>query len=168
HPPLGQPRDETDEYPEVPSGAVRDVGGGPGRGGGGDMFRVFIILLILVPLLAIWGLAQMGQWIGALPTVLAVIVTSVIGVVLARRQGLEVYRLTVLQLNRGELPSDTLLDGLLILAGGLLLMAPGFFTDTVGFLLMIPYIRGIVRLFVKRWFEKKTREGRVIRITRRW
>ena len=77
------------------------------------MFRVFIILLILVPLLEIWGLAQMGQWIGALPTVLAVIVTSVIGVVLARRQGLEVYRLTVLQLNRGELPSDTLLDGLL-------------------------------------------------------
>ncbi|MEW9033089.1 MAG: FxsA family protein [Planifilum fimeticola] len=132
------------------------------------MFRIFILLLILIPLLEIWGLAQMGKWIGALPTVLAVIVTSVIGVVLAHRQGLEVYRLTMLQLNRGELPSDTLLDGLLILMGGLLLMAPGFFTDAVGFLLLIPYIRGILRLLMRRWFEKMAREGRVIRITRRW
>lgn len=132
------------------------------------MFRIFILLLIIVPLLEIWGLIQVGQWIGAFPTVLAVIVTSVFGVVMAHRQGLEVYRLTILQLNRGETPSDTLLDGVLILVGGLLLMAPGFFTDTVGFLLLIPYIRGIVRLFVRRWLEKMAREGRVIWFTRRW
>jgi len=130
------------------------------------MFRIFILLLILVPLLEIWGLVQVGKLIGPIPTVLAVIVTSVIGTLLARKQGLEVYRLTVLQLNRGELPSDTLLDGLFILLGGMLLMAPGFFTDAVGFLLMVPYIRGIARLFAKRWLEKMAREGKVVRIIR--
>lgn len=130
------------------------------------MFRIFLLLLILVPLLEIWGLIQVGKLIGPFPTVLAVIVTSVIGTLLARRQGLEVYRLLILQLDRGELPSDTLLDGVFILLGGFLLMAPGFFTDAAGFLLMVPYIRGIARLFAKRRLEKMAREGKVVRIIR--
>lgn len=130
------------------------------------MFRIFLLLLILVPLLEIWGLIQVGKLIGPFPTVLAVIVTSVIGTFLARRQGLEVYRLLILQLDRGELPSDTLLDGVFILLGGFLLMAPGFFTDAAGFLLMVPYIRGIARLFAKRRLEKMAREGKVVRIIR--
>jgi UPF0716 protein FxsA len=132
------------------------------------MFRILLLLLILVPLLEIWGLIQVGQWIGSLPTVLAVIVTSIIGAALARRQGLEVYRLAVLQLNRGELPSDTLLDGLCILLGGLMLLAPGFFTDAFGFLLLVPYTRGIAKLFIHRWLKKWTREGRVVWFSRRW
>jgi len=131
------------------------------------MFRIITLLLILIPLLEIWGLIQMGQWIGPLPTVLAVIVTAIIGGTLARRQGLEVYRLAMLQLNRGDLPGDTILDGVCILAGGFMLLTPGFFTDLIGFPLLIPYTRGIVKLFIKRWLERMIREGRIVWISRR-
>lgn len=131
------------------------------------MFRIIILLLILIPLLEIWGLIQMGQWIGPLPTVLAVIVTAIIGGTLARRQGLEVYRLAMLQLNRGDLPGDTILDGVCILAGGFMLLTPGFFTDLIGFPLLIPYTRGIVKLFIKRRLERMIREGRIVWISRR-
>ncbi|PTX63229.1 UPF0716 protein FxsA [Melghirimyces profundicolus] len=131
------------------------------------MFRILVLIMILVPALEIWGLVTVGEVIGAWPTVLAVIATGVAGGYLARWQGLQTLRLTQIQLNNGELPGDALLDGICILSGGLLLLTPGFFTDAVGFLLLVPYTRGLVKLFIKRRLTRMIEEGRVFRISRR-
>lgn len=136
---------------------------------GGDvlLLRVLIFILIVVPIIEIWALLQVGEWIGAWPTVLAVIATGIVGGYLARWQGLQTYRLAQLQMQRGELPGDALLDGICILTGGLLLLTPGFFTDSVGFVLLLPLTRGVVKLWLKRWFNRLIRDGTIITI-RRW
>ncbi|OYD08401.1 FxsA family protein [Paludifilum halophilum] len=133
------------------------------------MFRLIILALILIPALEIWGLVTVGSWIGAWPTVLAVIVTGVVGGYLARWQGLQTIRLAQIQLRNNELPGEALLEGICILSGGLLLLTPGFFTDAFGFLLLIPYTRGMIKLVLKRWLNKMIAEGRVYRVDyRRW
>ncbi|EGK07175.1 FxsA cytoplasmic membrane protein (suppressor of F exclusion of phage T7) [Desmospora sp. 8437] len=125
------------------------------------MFRMLILLMIIVPAVEIWGLITAGKWIGATPTVLLVIATGVAGWYLARKQGLQTLRLAQIQLSRGELPGDVLLDGICILAGGLLLVVPGFFTDVLGILLLIPYIRGMAKLLLKRKLLQWMDEGRI-------
>lgn len=117
--------------------------------------------MIIVPAVEIWGLITAGKWIGATPTVLLVIATGVAGWYLARKQGLQTLRLAQIQLSRGELPGDVLLDGICILAGGLLLVVPGFFTDVLGILLLIPYIRGMAKLLLKRKLLQWMDEGRI-------
>lgn len=125
------------------------------------MFRILILTLIAVPALEIWGFITAGKVIGSWPTVLLVIVTGVAGGYLARWQGLQTLNLARIQLSRGELPGDALLDGVCILAGGLLLLAPGFFTDALGLLLLIPYTRGMVKLLLKRKLAQWMDDGRI-------
>ncbi|GGE17440.1 hypothetical protein GCM10011571_18930 [Marinithermofilum abyssi] len=131
------------------------------------MFRILVLLLILIPALEIWGLVSVGKVIGPVPTVLAVIATGVIGGWLARWQGLNTWRLAQIQLRNGELPGEALLDGVCILSGGLMLLTPGFFTDALGLLLLIPYTRTIVKHFLKKWLTKKVKDGTMIWIHRR-
>ncbi|AMA73969.1 MULTISPECIES: FxsA family protein [Aneurinibacillus] len=123
------------------------------------MLRVFIAILLIVPVLEIWLLAAVGKGIGWLPTLLLCILTGVIGAWLAKRQGLQIFQLAQVQFSRGELPGEAILDGICVFAGGLLLLTPGFFTDIAGFLLLIPYTRGIAKLFMKRWLYKKIQSG---------
>lgn len=125
------------------------------------MFRILILILIAVPALEIWGFVTAGKIIGSWPTILLVIITGVAGGYLARWQGMQTLHLARIQLSRGELPGDALLDGVCILAGGLLLLAPGFFTDILGLLLLIPYTRGMVRLLLKRKLAQWMEEGRI-------
>lgn len=131
------------------------------------MFWLIVAVIILVPVIELWGLITVGNWIGPFPTILLVITTGFIGGYLARREGLYTYRLAMIQLRNGELPGEALLDGVCILVGGVFLLTPGFFTDILGFLLVFPYTRGIVKLFLKRWFEKKIRDGSLIWIRRK-
>ncbi|MFC4075761.1 FxsA family protein [Salinithrix halophila] len=131
------------------------------------MFRILILLMILVPALEIWGLVSIGKVIGSWSTVLAVITTGIVGGWLARWQGLQTLNLARVQLNNGELPGDAILDGVCILSGGLLLLTPGFFTDAAGLFLLIPYTRGIVKLFLKRWFTKWIGSGKIVWVGRR-
>ncbi|SEM97238.1 FxsA family protein [Lihuaxuella thermophila] len=123
------------------------------------MFWLIVGIIILVPVIELWGLITVGSWIGPFPTILLVIATGVIGGYLARREGLNTYRLAMIQLRNGELPADTLLDGACILAGGIFLLTPGFFTDLIGFILVFPYTRGMAKLLIKRWLNKKIRSG---------
>lgn len=131
------------------------------------MFWWLAGLIIFLPIIELYGLITVGSWIGPLPTILIVIATGVIGSYLARREGLQTYRLLMLRLKNGEMPTDTLLDGVLILVGGIFLILPGFLTDIAGFLLIFPYTRGIVKLLAKRWLDKKIRTGEWMWIHRR-
>jgi UPF0716 protein FxsA len=123
------------------------------------MFLRLLLLFTLVPLIELFLLVKLGAVIGIGATVLIVISTGVLGAWLARRQGLGVLRRLSEDLNEGRLPGDTLIDGLLILIAGALLLTPGLITDTIGFLLLVPQGRAIVRRIVVARFEKRTIAG---------
>jgi UPF0716 protein FxsA len=123
------------------------------------MFLRLLLLFTLVPLIELFLLVKLGTVIGIGATVLIVISTGVLGAWLARRQGLGVLRRLSEDLNEGRLPGDTLIDGLLILIAGALLLTPGLITDTIGFLLLVPQGRTVVRRMVAARFEKRTIDG---------
>lgn len=125
------------------------------------MFRILIVLFIVIPAIELWGLIAVGKVIGPWWTVALVILTGVVGAWLAKQQGLQVFRLVQLQLSRGQMPTETLIDGVLVLIGGILLMTPGFFSDAIGLILLIPYTRMIIRHLLKLWLWRLVSSGRI-------
>lgn len=105
------------------------------------MFIRLFFLFTAVPILEIYLLISVSHRIGAAATLALVIATGIAGAYLARTQGLELVIRIREQINCGQLPAEELLDGALILAGGLLLLTPGLATDLVGFCLLIPVSR---------------------------
>jgi len=117
------------------------------------LFRL-LLLFILVPLVELFLLLKLGALIGAGPTLALVILTGILGGTLARRQGFVVLRRIRQDLQAGILPTEPLLDGLFILAGGLLLLTPGLLTDVAGFLALLPPSRGLLKRWIKRRFQR--------------
>jgi len=110
---------------------------------------MFMILLLLVPVAEIAIFVQVGSRIGAGMTVLLVVVSAVVGVWLVRRQGLATATRVQAMVARGESPALGMLEGLALLAAGVLLVIPGFLTDIAAFVLLIPPLRrGIIRLYL--------------------
>ena len=105
------------------------------------MFRVLFALFILIPLLEIYLLIKVGSVIGALSTVVLVVLTAILGAFLLRHQGLYTYAKVQQATARGELPTLAMLEGVVLLICGVLLLTPGFFTDALGFLALIPPLR---------------------------
>jgi UPF0716 protein FxsA len=101
-----------------------------------------------------------GKIIGVWPTVGLIILTGMIGAWLAKKQGAEVLRLAQVQLRNGDLPSEAILDGICVLAGGVMLLTPGFITDTCGFLLLIPWTRTVMKIGVRRGLRRLIKRGR--------
>ena len=108
------------------------------------MFNLFILLFIFTPLIEIYLLITIGSEIGALLTIALILFTAGLGVTLLRIQGLMTLTKIRQSLDRGELPAATLLEGLMLLIAGALLLTPGFFTDTIGFVCLVPSIRTYV------------------------
>ena len=104
-------------------------------------FPVMLALFIGVPLVEIYLFIQVGGLIGALPTVLLVIVTALLGVSLLRAQGFQTMAKFQQEVATGQLPANTMLEGVALIFGGALLLTPGFLTDTIGFLCLIPFTR---------------------------
>ena len=101
-----------------------------------------------MPLAEIYLLLEVGGIIGALPTVLLVIFTAVLGSWLLRQQGFATFRRFQESLARGEVPAYEIVEGPLILLGGLLLLTPGFITDIMGIVCLIPPLRKKVAQYV--------------------
>jgi len=115
------------------------------------LLPIFLLVLIGAPILELTLLIRIGGEIGALSTVGLVILTAIIGVWLVRRQGLVVLFRVRETVDRGEAPAVEMMEGALILMAGLFLLVPGFATDSLGFLLLIPPLRQlIVRAAVRR------------------
>ena len=104
-------------------------------------FRALLVLFFTVPLIEIYLLIKVGGLIGAIPTVFLVVFTAVLGAALLRQQGFATLVRVQSMLARGEIPAVEVLEGAIILIGGVLLLTPGFFTDTIGFLCLIPSLR---------------------------
>jgi len=105
------------------------------------IFRILLILFIAIPLIEIYFLIQVGEVIGAWPTILLVVGTAVLGAMLLRIQGISTITRMQTSLEHGELPAQTILEGVMLLLAGGLLLTPGFVTDIFGFLLLVPFLR---------------------------
>ncbi len=103
--------------------------------------KVLIILFIAIPIIEIYLLIKVGSVIGAIPTILIIIGTAVLGAYLLRAQGISTLNRVQNSLQRGEIPALEMMEGLVLLICGALLLTPGFFTDLLGFLALIPVIR---------------------------
>jgi UPF0716 protein FxsA len=111
---------------------------------------IVFLLFLAIPLVEIWLLIKVGGVIGALPTVALVVLTAVIGAALVRHQGLATLQRLQATLGRGETPAIEMVEGVLLLAGALLLLTPGFFTDALGFACLIPPLRRALALWLLR------------------
>lgn len=120
------------------------------------MFAPLFILLLVVPLLEIYVLIQVGDVIGVPLTILLLIVMSIGGAWLLKREGLATWRRVRLTLSEGRMPTSELTDGAMILFGGALMLTPGFITDIFGLLLILPPTRlplkGAFRKVLGAWF----------------
>ena len=118
------------------------------------MFMILLALFIAIPLLELWMIIEVGSRIGVVYTILSLILISVCGAALARQQGYRVIASIQSEVQSGKMPSDSLVDGALILAGALLLLTPGFLTDFTGLLLLLPGTRVPFRTFARRRLKK--------------
>lgn len=109
------------------------------------MFAVVLAFLLVLPLIEIWVAIQVAGAIGWGLTFLLLIATSAAGVVLLRRQSTSVWRTANAEMAAGRVPTRQLLDGALVLLGGVCLVLPGFVTGAFGALLMLPPVRAVVR-----------------------
>lgn len=125
------------------------------------MFRIMVILMIVVPALEIWGIVKTSQWIGGWSTLLLILSTGFIGAFLAKKEGLKTLHLAQKQYAQGQIPGQAILDGICIFAGGLLLMTPGFFTDFLGFILVLPWTRMFFKLLLMKWIRDQIERGRL-------
>ncbi len=123
------------------------------------MLLILIMIFIVLPIVEVWLIIRLAHATSWATTICIVLGAGVIGAIMAKRQGLKIWRKIQEALNRGELPGDQLLDGLLILLGGLLLIFPGLITDVIGLLLLIPFLRSLVRILLKKWFKHSLAHG---------
>ena len=114
------------------------------------MIAFFVALAIVVGVVEISIIIQVGQWIGFLNTVGLLLLVSLLGAWLVKRQGLGVMVRIREQRSAGRIPATEAFDGALILVAGVLLVIPGFVTDALGLLLLLPPVRAVVRRFVSR------------------
>src|SRR6478609_7342211 len=112
---------------------------------------ILVILFIVVPIAELYVIVQVGQAIGIWPTLALLLADALLGSLLLRHQGRSAWRRFNEALAQRRFPGKEVADGVLIVIGGTLLLAPGFLTDIVGLLLLIPPTRAIARGLLRRF-----------------
>ena len=108
------------------------------------MFQLLFVLFIIIPVIEITVIMQVGALIGVWPTVAIVILSAWLGAKYVRQQGLATFQSVQAKMAQGEMPSDEIVSGLMLLVAGVLLVTPGFVTDSLGLLLLIPAVRAAI------------------------
>jgi len=114
--------------------------------------KIFFLIFLIVPLIEIFFLIKISSVIGAVITIFLIIFTAVFGAYLVRAQGVSTLSEVLIQLGKGVLPAVEMIEGLCLFIAGALLLAPGFFTDAIGFILLTPTLR---RALIVKALEKK-------------
>ena len=129
----------------------------------------FFLLFIGIPALEVFLMIKIGGEIGALNTVLLIFLTAIIGIYFAKLEGIKTMRSGVMNIYQNKIPIYEMISGASIAIAALLLIIPGFFTDTIGFLLLIPFTRKILISFLVKkknissvQEDKKTLDGEII------
>jgi UPF0716 protein FxsA len=116
---------------------------------------LLVALFIAIPIAELYVIIQVGQAIGALPTIAILIADSLIGAWLWRHQGRSAWRRFNDALAAGRVPARETLDGALVICGGAFLITPGFISDVVGILLLLPPTRAVIRRVIVRIFSRR-------------
>ncbi|OIP70817.1 MAG: membrane protein FxsA [Candidatus Infernicultor aquiphilus] len=116
------------------------------------------MLFIAIPVVELYILIEVGKKIGSLTTIGIIILTGILGTYLIKSQGFMILRKIQNDLNEGIMPGDSLIQGAIILLGGVLLLTPGFITDITGFIFLIPAGRKIVKKYLLKWLKGKIKE----------
>lgn len=119
------------------------------------MGLILFVAFLVVPVAELAVLIQVGQAIGVADTIILLIVVSAVGAVLVKRAGIGVLMRIRQQLDVGRVPGKELVDGFLILFAGALMLTPGFLTDCLAILLLLPPVRATVRGVLRRRFEHR-------------
>ena len=121
---------------------------------------LLVTLFVGMPLLEIFALIQVGQVIGPWWTILLLVLDSVIGAWLVRREGGRAWRALTTALQTGRMPAKELADGALILVGGTLMLTPGFVTDALGILFILPLTRPVARRLLTQLITRRLLSSR--------
>jgi UPF0716 protein FxsA len=117
------------------------------------VLAILAIAFIVMPLIELYVFVVVGQSIGFLNTIGLLLLVSLVGAWVAHREGVGVLQRIRTQLDAGVMPTDHLIDGGLILAGGLLLLLPGFVSDAFGLVVLFPPTRAALRGLLRRHFR---------------
>jgi UPF0716 protein FxsA len=120
-----------------------------------------LLLFIIVPVTEVIIYIKLGQVIGLWATLAMIFGTGIAGAFLARTQGFQIIRQVRYEMAQGRIPGNEVMEGMLVLAGGLLLLTPGLLTDTAGFLLLLPQTRKIIRELLKKKIRKWIDNGQI-------
>ena len=118
-----------------------------------------LLAVILIPILEIYLFIKIGSQIGALNTIILIFLTAIIGVYYAKYEGINTLRSGVTQIIKNQIPAFELISGAAIAFAAVLLILPGFATDIVGFLLILPITRKLMLGRLNKKFERKNKEG---------
>ena len=122
-----------------------------------------LLSIILIPIIEIYLFIKIGSQIGAFNTIFLIFVTAIVGIYYAKYEGLNTFKSGFAQLLKNEIPAYEIISGTAIAFAALLLIIPGFATDFVGFLLIIPFTRKILlNQFSKKIFKKNVKKNKFI------
>ena len=127
------------------------------------MFGLLALLFLVVPFLELFVIIQVGQAVGAGWTIGILVLISVLGAWMVKREGLGVLRRARARMRAGEVPGNELTDGVFILFAGALLLPPGFLTDLLGILLLVPPVRAAMRRAATRTYRRRRAKHRIQR-----
>lgn len=120
-----------------------------------------LLLFIIVPVTEVIIYIKLGQVIGLWATLAMIFGTGIAGAFLARTQGFRIIRQVRYEISQGRIPGNEMVEGVLVLAGGLLLLTPGLLTDVAGFLLLLPLTRKLIRELLKKKIRKWIDNGQI-------
>ena len=117
--------------------------------------NTLLLIILIVPLIEIYLFIQIGGQIGAFNTILIIFLTAVVGIYFVRLQGLNTLRSGVTQLYRNQIPIYEMMSGAALAVAALLLIIPGFATDVLGFLLILPFTRNLIFKYLGKKYTKE-------------
>ena len=117
-----------------------------------------LLAVVLIPIVEIYLFIKVGSQIGALNTIILIFLTAIIGIYYAKYEGINTLRSGVTQIIKNQIPAFELISGAVIAFAAILLILPGFATDVVGFLLLIPITRKLILRRLNKKFQKKNKE----------
>lgn len=123
--------------------------------------KYFLLLIIALPAIEISILLLSGHFIGIWPTLCIILLTGILGIFLAKRQGTATIRRAEEQMRYGSMPGNEILDGICILIGSILLLLPGFLSDIVGIILLLPFTRNLLKPLVIAYITNRMNRGKV-------
>jgi len=125
------------------------------------LLKLFLVFAI-VPVIELYLIVKIGGFLGILPTVCLLLAISSAGAWLVRHQGFAILGRIREEMAQGRLPAGSLLEGGLILTGGILLLTPGFFTDALGLAFLIPPTRALIGRIAVRWLQAQFMKGTIV------